>query len=504
MSAQSEVGDQPDRAGFADRQDDPRSGFADRQDDPGSGFADRPNSPRSGFADRPGNSASGFADRYKRGEVLGRGTDSVVYRARDRLLGRDVALKVFRIAADDPEALTTQQDEARLLASLTHHGLVTLLDAGVNVDDDGLPHLQLVTDLVVGATLRDRIGATPLTERQVAYLGFDLAEALEYVHAHGVTHSDVTPTNVLVLAQGGSDDRLRARLTDFGVAQLVGRVRTVVSSTAGGAYRSPEQIRGEPIGPASDVYSLGLVLLEALTGRRAFTTGDDHRPSAGPEIPESTGPALHRALLRMTAEDPRERPSSRDLVPAFQSLVVDEYGRHRGRPSREEPSPHDEQARLAALHRYDLLDTPPEGAFDRITSLAARVLGTAISTVSIVDRERIWFKSHHGIDGTEIARDPGLCAAVVATGERIVVPDALAHPDAARNGLIAGDTGLRSYAGVPLVSADGHVLGALSVADYTPRQFTDRQLDILADLGAMVTHEMEMRLATRRAVLRHD
>ncbi len=479
-------------------------GAVSDQADQTAGFPVRRSGSAPGFADRQAAQAGGFPDRYIRGDVLGHGTDSVVYQARDRLLGRDVALKVFRIAADDPDALTAQQDEARLLASLAHHGLVTLLDAGVDLDDDGLPHLHLVTDLVQGSTLRDRIRATPLTERQVAYLGFDLSEALEYVHAHGVTHSDVTPTNVLVLAQGGSDDRLRARLTDFGVAQLVGRVRTAVSSTGGGAYRSPEQIRGQPIGPPSDVYSLGLVLLEALTGQRVFTGGDDRRPFSGPAIPESTGPALRQALLRMTAEDPGGRPTSRELVPLFQALVVDDHGRHRGRPRRDESQSGDEQARLAALHRYDLLDTPPEGAFDRITSLAARVLGTAISTVSIVDRERIWFKSHHGIDGNQVAREPGLCAAVVATGETIVVPDALAHPDAARNGLIAGDTALRSYAGVPLISADGHVLGALSVADYTPRQFTEEQLGILADLGAMVTHEMEMRLATRRAVLRHD
>lgn len=445
----------------------------------------------------------GFAERYLRGDVLGRGTDSIVYRAHDRVLGRDVALKVFRIGTDDLDALETQRDEARLLASLSHHGLVTLLDAGVDVDDDGLPHLHLVTDLIEGTTLRDRIRATPLTERQVSYLGFDLAEALEYVHSHGVTHSDITPTNVLVSAQGGSDDRLRARLADFGVAQLVGRVRSVVSSTAAGAYRSPEQVRGEPIGPASDVYSLGLVLLEALTGQRVFGAAD-RRMTSAPSVPETAAPALHRVLLRMTAEDALERPTSHSLVPILQSLVVDDYGRHRGRPGAAPPMAPDERSRIAALHRYDLLDTPPEGAFDRITGLAARVLGTAISTVSIVDRERIWFKSHHGIDGTQIARDPGLCAAVVATGEAIVVPDALAHPDAERNGLIAGDTALRSYAGVPLITTDGHVLGALSVADYAPREFTDRDLTVLTDLGAMVTHEMEMRLATRRAVLRHD
>lgn len=447
--------------------------------------------------------AGGFAELYLRGDVLGRGTDSIVYRAHDRVLGRDVALKVFRIGTGDSDALETQRDEARLLASLSHHGLVTLLDAGVDVDDDdGLPHLHLVTDLVEGTTLRDRIRATPLTERQVAYLGFDLAEALEYVHSHGVTHSDITPTNVLVSAQGGSDDRLRAHLADFGVAQLVGRVRSVVSSTAGGAYRSPEQVRGEAIGPASDVYSLGLVLLEALTGQRAFGASD--RRATGPDVPESAGPALRRVLVTMTAEDAAQRPTSHALVPTFQSLVVDDYGRHRSRPSAAQSAPLEQQGRIAALHRYDLLDTPPEGAFDRITGLAARVLGMAISTVSIVDRDRIWFKSHHGIDGTGIARDPGLCAAVVATGEAIVVSDALAHPDAARNGLVAGDTALRSYAGVPLISTDGNVLGALSVADYAAHAFSDRDLAVLTDLGAMVTHEMEMRLATRRAVLRHD
>jgi signal transduction histidine kinase len=162
--------------------------------------------------------------------------------------------------------------------------------------------------------------------------------------------------------------------------------------------------------------------------------------------------------------------------------------------------PPDEAERLAAVRRYDILDTPPDGAFDRITSLAARLCGTPISTITIVDEDRIWFKSTVGVDVTEIGRDPGLCASAVLGDVPYVVTDAAIDPRTLDNPLVRGDLGLRFYVGVPLTTADGHRLGTLNVIDARPREIRRDQLDALADLAAVVMDELELRLEARRTI----
>ena len=160
--------------------------------------------------------------------------------------------------------------------------------------------------------------------------------------------------------------------------------------------------------------------------------------------------------------------------------------------------PADEPARLEAVRRYDVLDTPPDGAFDRITALAARLFDVPISIVSIVDRDRIWFTSHHGIDVSEIGRDPGLCASAICQYEPWLVTDARVDPRTIDNPLVAGELGLRFYLGVPLTTADGHNLGTLNVIDQEPREVSGEELETLRDLAAIVVDELELRLATRR------
>jgi sigma-B regulation protein RsbU (phosphoserine phosphatase) len=160
-----------------------------------------------------------------------------------------------------------------------------------------------------------------------------------------------------------------------------------------------------------------------------------------------------------------------------------------------------EAARMAAVRRYDILDTPPDGAFDRIAAVAAQLFDVPIAIVSIVDTDRIWFKAHHGLEGvTEIGRDPGLCASAVLGHEPWVVVDAGTDPRTLANPLVAGEFGLRFYVGAPLTTSDGHNLGTLCVLDRKPREVTTSETRILADLASLVIDQLELRLSARRAV----
>lgn len=164
------------------------------------------------------------------------------------------------------------------------------------------------------------------------------------------------------------------------------------------------------------------------------------------------------------------------------------------------PLPEDELGRLAAVRRYDVLDTPPDGTFDRITALAARLFDVPISIISIVDHDRIWFKSHHGIDAEEIGRDAGLCASAVCQLDAWVVENAEVDVRTIDNPLVAGELGLRFYVGVPLTTSDGFNLGTLNVIDVKPRAVSGGELDTLRDLAAIVMDELELRLAARQQI----
>jgi signal transduction histidine kinase len=166
----------------------------------------------------------------------------------------------------------------------------------------------------------------------------------------------------------------------------------------------------------------------------------------------------------------------------------------------EDPLPAEGQ-RLAAVRRYHILDTPPDGAFDRVVALASRICAVPISTISIVDEDRIWFKSAVGLAGVEqIDREPGLCASAILHDGPYVVADAAVDPRTLNNSLVRGELGLRFYAAVPLRTHDGYQLGTLNVIDRQPREITDEQIASLQDLAAIVVDELELRLAARHAV----
>ena len=159
-----------------------------------------------------------------------------------------------------------------------------------------------------------------------------------------------------------------------------------------------------------------------------------------------------------------------------------------------------ESRRIDVLRRYDILDSPPDGAFDRITALAARLFGVPISIISLVDIDRIWFKSHHGLDVEEIGRDPGLCASCILEDVPWVVADAKTDARALANPLVAGEFGLRFYMGAPLRTHDGYNLGTLCIIDTAPRTVTENEKSQLTDLAAVVMDEIELRLSSRSTI----
>ena len=157
-----------------------------------------------------------------------------------------------------------------------------------------------------------------------------------------------------------------------------------------------------------------------------------------------------------------------------------------------------ETDRQAAVDRYDVLDTPSDGTFDNITSIAAALFNVPIAIVSIVDHDRIWFKSHHGFEVDQVERTPGLCASAILTHDPFILTDAKLDPRSLANPLVAGEFGLRFYAAAPLLTSDGFNLGTLCVIDKKPREVTEDQMRMLQSLAAVVVDELELRLAARR------
>ena len=159
-----------------------------------------------------------------------------------------------------------------------------------------------------------------------------------------------------------------------------------------------------------------------------------------------------------------------------------------------------ESNRLNALHRYEILDTPADGNFDRITSLAAKVFNVPIAIVSLVDEDRIWFKSHHGLDIDEIDKSPGLCASAILSDEIYLIEDARQDPRSLANPLVTGEFGLQFYAAAPLKTHDGYNLGTLCIIDQRQRYINSEQQILLRQMAEIVMSEMELRLAARTQI----
>jgi serine/threonine protein kinase len=287
--------------------------------------------------------------RYRPERLLGRGGSAEVWCCTDEALDRQVALKL--VTSSGGEDAGRVGDEARLLARLSHPGLVPVYDAGT--DETGRP--WVVMELVDGETLSDAIRRGPMPSQRVAEIGARLADALAYVHGEALIHRDVKPANVLL----GNDGRVR--LTDFGIARLVDAAKvTATGLTVGTAsYLSPEQVTAEPVGTAADVYSLGLVLLECLTGQREYPGSAVEvalaRLSRPPHVPADLPDGWPGLLTAMTDRDPARRPVCAQVAEDLHAVVVG------GQATTALPAPTPMDARTQVVDRTQLLTTvsPP-------------------------------------------------------------------------------------------------------------------------------------------------
>jgi serine/threonine-protein kinase len=266
--------------------------------------------------------------RYRLDQVLGQGGMATIFRATDGQLGREVAVKVLRPEfGSDPQFVERFTREARAAASLSHPNIVQVYDYGTSPVGP-----YIVMEQVAGGDLSVALGehgALPPTA--VARTGQQIADALAAAHARGLVHRDIKPGNILLSPDG------RVQVADFGIAQAAASSPVTATGITLGSvlYFSPEQARGDPSSPASDIYSLGLVMYELLTGQRAFS-GDSPaavavaRLSGGVPSPMTVRadmpPALDAIVRWCLATDPSARPSAQELSMALARFISDPAG----------------------------------------------------------------------------------------------------------------------------------------------------------------------------------
>jgi serine/threonine protein kinase len=433
-------------------------------------------------------------------DVVGRGGMGVVLKAFDPALHRLVAVKVLAPQlATSPVARKRFLREARAAAAVNHENIITIYA----VDEaNGVPYL--VMRYVAGPSLQQRLDAEGrLALPEVLRVARQIAAGLAAAHAQGLIHRDVKPANVLLemidvepgpllcdLASRREQERVR--ITDFGLARAVGDAALSQSGVVVGTpqYVAPEQISGGPVDHRSDLYSLGVLLYRMATGCEPFQADSvtalwaqhlfERPPRPSETAPGAVPPWLEHLILRLLQKDPADRPQTAEEV----IYLLD------GGPGC--ASGLDEEARLAALRRYKILDTDPEQGFDDLTFLAAHVCATPIALITLVDADRQWFKSKVGLSLKETARNVSFCTHTIREADVLIVRDAL-QDERFRNSPLVRSEQVRFYAGVPLVTPDGHALGALCVMDRVPRQLTADQVAALSALSRLIRTQLELR-----------
>lgn len=262
--------------------------------------------------------------RYEILDEIGQGAMGTVYQARDPLIERTVAIKTVPIEQLQQEGADAEARflrEAQSAGRLSHPNIVTIYDVG---EVDGLAYIAM--EYLPGATLRDVMHRRPMPLDLALDTVTQMAEALAFAHEHGVIHRDIKPSNVVVTGQRG-----RIKLTDFGIAHLVNGDHTQTGQMLGSPrYMSPEQAMGREIDGRSDIFSLGAVLYEMLTGQYAFD-GDslpailyrviNEMPTTASSLRPQLPGELADVLTHMLDKNPQARPDARALVNALHALV---------------------------------------------------------------------------------------------------------------------------------------------------------------------------------------
>jgi len=293
--------------------------------------------------------------RYEILDEVGQGAMGTVYRARDPLIERTVAIKTVPITKLRQEGADTESRflrEAQSAGRLSHPNIVTIYDVG---EADGLAYIAM--EYLHGATLRDLMNKGPMPLDLALDTATQMAEALAFAHEHGVIHRDIKPANVVVTGQRG-----RIKLTDFGIAHLANSDHTHAGQMLGSPrYMSPEQAMGREVDGHSDIFSLGAVLYEMLTGHYAFD-GDslpsivyrvvNEAPVAASALRPQLPAELASLLARMLDKNPQVRPDARALVNALHALVPAE-------PQPPAPPPSNRISRLLPILAFGI----PVGVF---------------------------------------------------------------------------------------------------------------------------------------------
>ena len=436
--------------------------------------------------------------KYDLVSKIGGGGFGTVYEGFDPLIQRKVAIKTCEVGTPEIRARTFQ--EAQLAGRLQHPNITTIYEFGI---EDDVPYI--VQEFLTGADLDKVIAAgTPLPIGEKVKILLGIALGLEYAHRSGVIHRDIKPSNIRVL-EGNA-----IKIMDFGIAKAQNEASEITKTgmaVGSAGYMSPEQICGDPVDHRADIFSFGAVAYELLSGRKAFRNEnlfklletivkEEPEPLSisAPEVPAALAEIVHRTLHKDPARRFQTAEELRDaLIEVHDTLdpeipVVQLSGT---------PLPQNEAARMAALARFDILDSDPEREFDDLARLASQICGTPYALISLVDRDRQWFKARVGVEVQETPRSVSLCAHAILGHDPLVVPDASQDPRFSNNPLVRSGPGFHFYAGAPLVTNDGHAIGTICVLDRKARELDPEQIESLRALSRQVVSQLELRRRLR-------